>query len=167
MSEFPGKFGFSVSHTTRKPRQGEENGREYHFVTREAFEILIRDKTFVEHTTFNGNYYGTSFGSVKTVIESGKICILDIEMEGVKSLKKSDLQPYYLSVQPPSLEALNDRLRKRGSETEESILARLKSAVKEIEFSKQPGVFDGVIINDNLDKAYEQLKGFITKNYPL
>lgn len=79
--EFPDKFGFSVSHTTRSPRAGEQNGREYHFVTKEEFLDLIEKKGFIEHAQFGGNYYGTSVKAVEDIAEKGRICILDIEME--------------------------------------------------------------------------------------
>lgn len=77
----PGRFGFSVSHTTRNPRAGEENGREYHFVTRDDFKSLVADNGFIEHAEFGGNFYGTSIQAVKDIATKGQICILDIEME--------------------------------------------------------------------------------------
>ena len=79
--EFPGKFGFSISHTTRAPRGTEQNGKEYYFVTKEEFLDLIEKKGFVEHAQFGGNYYGTSIKAVNDIAEKGQICILDIEME--------------------------------------------------------------------------------------
>jgi guanylate kinase len=79
--EFPNKFGFSISHTTRNPRAGEENGREYHFVTKEEFLDLVDKKGFIEHAQFGGNHYGTSIKAVEDIAEKGRICILDIEME--------------------------------------------------------------------------------------
>lgn len=79
--EFPDKFGFSISHTTRSPRAGEENGREYHFVTKEEFLDLVDKKGFVEHAQFGGNHYGTSIKAIQDIAEKGRICILDIEME--------------------------------------------------------------------------------------
>lgn len=77
----PGRFGFSISHTTRNPRAGEENGREYHFVTRDDFKSLVSANGFIEHAEFGGNFYGTSVQAVKDIAEKGQICILDIEME--------------------------------------------------------------------------------------
>lgn len=79
--EFPDKFGFSVSHTTRQPRTGEENGREYHFVSKDDFLALVDQKGFIEHASFGGNHYGTSIKAVEEIAEKGRICILDIEME--------------------------------------------------------------------------------------
>jgi sigma54-dependent transcription regulator len=79
--EFPGKFGFSISHTTRGPRGNEQDGKEYYFVTKEEFLDLVEKKGFVEHAQFGGNYYGTSVKAVNDIAERGQICILDIEME--------------------------------------------------------------------------------------
>jgi guanylate kinase len=79
--EFPGKFGFSISHTTRGPRGNEQDGKEYYFVTKEEFLDLVEKKGFVEHAQFGGNYYGTSVKAVNDIAERGQVCILDIEME--------------------------------------------------------------------------------------
>ena len=79
--EYPDRFGFSVSHTTRSPRDGEQNGRDYYFVTKEEFLDLVEKKGFVEHAQFGGNYYGTSIKAVEDIAEKGRVCILDIEME--------------------------------------------------------------------------------------
>ena len=80
-AEFPDRFGFSVSHTTRAPRAGEENGREYHFTTKEKFLELVEQGGFIEHAQFGGNHYGTSIRAVEEIAERGRVCILDIEME--------------------------------------------------------------------------------------
>jgi guanylate kinase len=90
LEEYPDKFGFSISHTTRSPRAGEENGREYHFVTKEEFLDLIDKNGFIEHAQFGGNHYGTSIKTVEEIAEKGRICILDIEME-VRQLYRSVL----------------------------------------------------------------------------
>lgn len=92
--------------TTRKPRPGEQNGREYHFVSQEEFENSILNDEFIEFTRFANNYYGTSKRAVQEVQNSGKICILDVEMEGVKNLKKTDLSPRFVFIKPPSMEVL-------------------------------------------------------------
>ncbi|CAG8789764.1 236_t:CDS:2, partial [Acaulospora morrowiae] len=97
---------FSVSHTTRSPRPGEKNGVQYHFVTREQFIKLIEQNKFLEHTEFSNNLYGTTIDAVRDVIAQGKVCILDIELEGVKAVKKTNLNARFLFVAPPSLEVL-------------------------------------------------------------
>ncbi|KAF7845679.1 hypothetical protein BT93_L1276 [Corymbia citriodora subsp. variegata] len=157
---YPDRFGFSVSHTTRSPRAGEQDGKDYIFVTREAFQKLIDENGFIEHAQFGSNLYGTSVQAVKNVAEKGRTCILDIEMEGVKQVKKTDLNARYLFLQPPSVEILEKRLRGRGTDKEEAILQRLAQAEKEIEFSKTPGVHDQIIVNDDLEKAWQEFKAF-------
>jgi guanylate kinase len=164
MAEFPNAFAFSVSHTTRKPRPGEENGREYHFVTREEMLVAIENQDFLESAEFSGNLYGTSKKSVTDVLNSGRICALDIDIQGVKNLKKTDLNPIYCFVKPPSMESLERRLRDRGTETEDSLKKRLDTALLELEYEKnEPNAFDHVIVNDNLDDAYEKLKEILKK----
>jgi guanylate kinase len=105
--------------------------------------------------------YGTSVGAVKSVADAGRICILDIEMEGVKQVKKTDLNARFLFLAPPSLEELEKRLRGRGTETEESLGKRLEQAQKELAFSKEEGVHDKIVVNEDLDKAYRELEDFI------
>jgi GTPase SAR1 family protein len=92
--EFPDKFGFSVSHTTRSPRAGEKDGVEYNFVSKEEFQQLVDDKGFIEHAQFGGNCYGTSIKAVETIAEKGRICILDIEMEVHISIPLPHLEKY-------------------------------------------------------------------------
>ncbi|KAI9801380.1 MAG: guanylate kinase [Sarcosagium campestre] len=159
---YPGKFGFSVSHTTRAPRPGEANGREYNFVSREEFETLIETGAFIEHAQFSGNYYGTSIKAVQQVAEQGQVCVLDIEMEGVKQVARTDLNARFLFVAPPSLEVLEQRLRGRGTETEESVQSRLDQASRELEFSRTGGIFERVVVNDDLDRASKEVEEFIS-----
>nr|XP_034363148.1 guanylate kinase isoform X1 [Arvicanthis niloticus] len=151
-------FGFSVSHTTRNPRPGEEDGKDYYFVTREMMQRDIAAGDFIEHAEFSGNLYGTSKEAVRAVQAMNRICVLDVDLQGVRSIKKTDLCPIYISVQPPSLDVLEQRLRLRNTETEESLAKRLAAARADMESSKEPGLFDLVIVNDNLDKAYATLK---------
>ncbi|XP_035216707.1 guanylate kinase-like isoform X1 [Stegodyphus dumicola] len=106
MKEFPDYFGFSISHTTRKPRPGETQGKDYNFVDRKEFEEAIANGEFLEFTEFSGNIYGTSKKAVKNVQNQGRICILDIEIEGVKNIKKTDLNPRFIFIKPPSIEVL-------------------------------------------------------------
>uniref|UniRef100_A0A8C6MZQ5 Guanylate kinase n=1 Tax=Mus spicilegus TaxID=10103 RepID=A0A8C6MZQ5_MUSSI len=151
-------FGFSVSHTTRNPRPGEEDGKDYYFVTREMMQRDIAAGDFIEHAEFSGNLYGTSKEAVRAVQAMNRICVLDVDLQGVRSIKKTDLCPIYIFVQPPSLDVLEQRLRLRNTETEESLAKRLAAARTDMESSKEPGLFDLVIINDDLDKAYATLK---------
>ncbi|XP_060516299.1 guanylate kinase-like [Cylas formicarius] len=159
--EFPDKFGFSVSHTTRSPRLGEINGQHYHFIVKEEMEQAISEDKFIEYAIFSGNIYGTSKAAVQKIIDQGKICILDIDVQGVKKIKGSNLNAWYIFVEPPSLEELEKRLRARNTETEESLLQRLKVAEEEMIYGKTPGNFHIIITNDNLDHAYDKLKAFL------
>ncbi|XP_076000950.1 guanylate kinase isoform X2 [Genypterus blacodes] len=158
MKEYDGVLGFSVSHTTRNPRSGEENGKDYHYVSREAMQAGIDKGDFIENAVFSGNMYGTSKAAVQDVQARNLICILDIDMQGVKNIKRTDLNPIYISIQPPSMAVLEKRLRDRETESEESLLKRLHAAQVDMEISKEPGLFDVVIVNDNLDVAYGHLK---------
>ncbi|KAG0254233.1 guanylate kinase [Mortierella polycephala] len=160
-AEYPDKFGFSVSHTTRSPRAGETNGVEYNFVTREEFMTGVERGEFIEHAEFSGNLYGTTVNAVKTVGEKGRICILDIDMQGVKLVKKTDLNPYYLSVQPPSIEQLEKRLRGRGTESEADVQGRLAAAQGELDYANEEGAYDETIVNDDLETSYAKFKAFI------
>ncbi|ORX87843.1 guanylate kinase [Basidiobolus meristosporus CBS 931.73] len=162
--EFPNEFGFSISHTTRKPRAGEENGKSYHFVERSVMEKEIAAGKFIESAEFSGNLYGTSIQAVQDVVNSGKICILDIDMQGVKSVKNTDLNARFAFIAPPSVDELERRLRGRGTETEESCQARLDAARAELDYAAQPGSHDEIIVNDDLAVAYEKLKKFIFQN---
>ena len=157
-AEFPKQFGFSVSHTTRAPRAGEEQGREYHFTERAAMEKLVEEGGFLEHAVFSGNMYGTSRAAVAVVAAEGKVCILDIDMQGVKQLKTSGLVAKYVFILPPSLEVLEQRLRERGTETEASLEKRLGAARAEMEYGRGEDNFQVVIVNDQLEKAYSQLR---------
>ncbi|KAL9011658.1 MAG: hypothetical protein Q9173_003518 [Seirophora scorigena] len=157
----PDTFGFSVSHTTRLPRPTEQHGREYNFTTKEAFLNLVYEDGFIEHAQFGGNHYGTSVKAVKDVAEKGRICVLDIEMEGVKQVKKTDLNARFLFLSPPSIEVLEQRLRGRGTEDEFSLRKRLEQAEKEMAFSMEEGAHDRVVVNDDLERAYEEVEKWV------
>ncbi|EPQ56370.1 guanylate kinase [Gloeophyllum trabeum ATCC 11539] len=157
-ADFPDKFGFSVSHTTRSPRPGEVDGVHYYFINADKFKQLIAEGAFIEHAQFSGNFYGTSFMTVREVGRSGRRCILDIEAQGVRQIKNTDLNPVYAFISPPSITALRQRLQGRGTESEASVQKRLATALKEIEYAKQPGAHDVVIVNDDLDRAYGLFK---------
>lgn len=161
-AEFPDSFGYSVSHTTRSPRPGEENGKHYHFVSVDDFKGMIDNEEFIEWAQFSGNYYGTSIKAVKDVSAgNNKTCIIDVELQGVKSVKKTDLNARFLFIAPPSFESLRERLVGRGTETEDSMQKRLDQAKAELEYAKLEGSHDKQIINDDLERAYVELKQFL------
>ncbi|PWN44664.1 putative guanylate kinase [Ceraceosorus guamensis] len=162
------EFGFSVSHTTRSPRSGETNGVAYHFTDRPSFLAGVEKGDFLEHAEFGGNLYGTSAQAVvdvqnaKTPDGAKKRCLLDIDTQGVKQIKA--LHDYlgcqFVFIAPPSLAALRSRLEARGTETEQSLNARLSMAASELAYAKSGG-HDHVIVNDDLDKAYAKLKAVV------
>mmetsp|Transcript_30630 Transcript_30630/g.47005 ORF Transcript_30630/g.47005 Transcript_30630/m.47005 type:complete len:420 (-) Transcript_30630:173-1432(-) len=160
------QFGFSVSHTTRKPRTGEEDGVHYNFSTVETMKKEIEDGKFIESAEVHGNYYGTSVAAVESVQKAGKICVLDIDVQGAQSVKKSALNPIYIFIAPPSMEALESRLRGRGTEDEASIKKRLGNASKELEYGQEQGNFDRIFTNDNLNTTFEELVAAFKSWYP-
>jgi len=156
--DYPEDFGFSVSHTTRGPRAGEEDGVHYHFVSKEEMEAGIAAGKFLEHACVHGNFYGTSFAAVDNVSAAHKVCILDIDVQGVKSCKAAGFNAEkYVFIAPPDLGTLEARLRGRGTETEDRIQKRLANAVGEMAESKVM-VWDAYIVNDDVHKAYEHLR---------
>jgi len=162
MQQYPDAFAFSVSHTTRKPRDGEVAGRDYHFVSRDEMQKMISDKQFLEHAEFGGNMYGTSTRAVQDIQSSGKICVLDVELQGVLNLKKSPLNGRYIFLRPPNMEILEQRLRDRQTESEDSLQKRLSRARTDMSLvDNEPGLFDITIINDTLDAAYAKFIEYI------
>ncbi|GFP89689.1 guanylate kinase 2 [Phtheirospermum japonicum] len=158
MQEFPSTFGFSVSHTTRSPRKNEQNGVHYHFTERGVMEKDIEDGKFLEFAAVHGNLYGTSVEAVDAVSDKGKRCILDIDVQGARSVRASSLEAIFIFISPPSFDELEHRLRARATETEEQIQKRLRNAKAELEQSNSPGLFDHILVNDDLETCYEKLK---------
>lgn len=151
----------SRSDTTRGPRPGEANAKDYHFVTVDEFKDVIAKDGFIEWAQFSGNYYGTSIAAVRDVSDlQKKTCILDIDMQGVKQVKKTDLNARFVFLAPPSIADLRKRLEGRGTETADSLQKRLQAAESELEYAKEEGAHDQIIVNDDLDKAYTELKAF-------
>ncbi|CAA2994851.1 guanylate kinase 2-like [Olea europaea subsp. europaea] len=164
VEEFPSKFGFSVSHTTRASRNKEQNGVHYHFTERNVMEKDIQDGKFLEFASVHGNLYGTSIEAVEAVTDKGKRCILDIDVQGARSVRASSLEAIFIFIRPPSFEDLEKRLRARGTETEEQIQKRLKNARVELEQGNSPGLFDHILVNDDLETCYKNLKKLLGLN---
>ncbi|GJM95549.1 hypothetical protein PR202_ga12298 [Eleusine coracana subsp. coracana] len=135
MKDYPSKFGFSVSHTTRSPREKEIDGIHYHFTERSKIEKDISEGKFLEFAHVHGNVYGTSIEAVESVTDEGKRCILDIDVQGARSVRASSLEAIFIFVCPPSFKELEKRLRARGTETEEQIQKRLRNARAELDQS--------------------------------
>ncbi|XP_074279981.1 guanylate kinase 1-like [Silene latifolia] len=164
MKEFPSMFGFSVSHTTRAPREMEINGIHYHFTERSVMERDIKDGKFLEFASVHGNLYGTSIEAVEMVADAGKRCILDIDVQGARAVRASSLDAIFIFVCPKSYEDLEKRLRSRGTETEEQVQKRLRNAKGELELGKSPGFFDHILVNDDLETCYKTLKNLVCLN---
>ena len=148
-----GEFYFSVSTTTREPREGEIEGVDYYFVTKEEFEEGIARGDFLEYATVHGNYYGTSLLPVKKALSEGKLVIFDIDVQGHRLVREA-MGDIVVSafITPPSLKVLQERLTSRGSDRMDIIQKRLENAKEEIE---EISTYDFVIINDNLEEAKE------------
>ncbi|CAH0479732.1 unnamed protein product [Peronospora belbahrii] len=166
LAAFPNTFGFSVSHTTRGPREGEVDGVSYHFIEKETMLKEIEAGLFLEHAQVHGNIYGTNKRAVQDVQEKGKICILDIDIQGVQQVKKAGLCAKYLFIAPPSMEELEKRLRGRATETEDKIQLRVKNAADELVFGQQPGVFDAILVNRVVDDSFRELVVMLKQWYP-
>jgi len=148
-------FGFSVSYTTRAPRGEEQNGREYNFVSREAFVAMRSRGDFCEWAEVHGNFYGTATKPVVEMLDAGRDVLFDIDVQGAKQLKKTFYKGTYVFLLPPSREELVRRLQGRGTDSEESIACRLGNASGEMAQAKW---FDNWVVNDNLDVAYQELR---------
>ncbi|MBR3061099.1 MAG: guanylate kinase [Exiguobacterium sp.] len=153
---------YSVSATTRKPREGEVEGVHYFFKSRKEFERMIEQKELLEHAEFVGNYYGTPVEWVRETLESGQDVILEIEVQGAFQVKELLPEAVFLFLAPPSLQELRNRLIGRGTESEEVIKQRLLVAREEIELMD---AYDYVVTNDEVDKAIDRIKAIVTAEH--
>ena len=151
-------YALSVAMTTRPPRPGETDGREYFFVSREAFEQKIRENGLIEYARYCGNYYGTHREYVERQLLAGKDVILEIEIQGAQKVKEMFPSALLLFVTPPGIKELRRRLSGRGTETEDVIKERLCRAQAEAEGIE---AYDYLVINDDLDTCVEQMHGLI------
>lgn len=152
-------ISFSVSHTTRTPRPGEQNGVDYHFVSKDEFVQLEQKGDFLEWAEVHGNYYGTSKTAVTDQLNQGIDTILDIDVQGATQLRALDnVSATYIFIAPPSLEILKQRLSDRKTESAETLAIRLENAVNELKSANQ---YDYIIVNDVLEDAIQVLKAII------
>lgn len=151
---------FSISATSRKPREGEADGREYHFISSDEFRRRIKEDEFIEwEEVYPEQYYGTLFSEVERIWNRGDHAIFDIDVEGGMSLKKIyGEKACAIFIQPPSLELLEQRLRSRGTDDEESLRKRLEKARHELEYASQ---FDHIVVNDTLDKSLAETEKIV------
>ncbi|XP_036215174.2 uncharacterized protein sdt isoform X1 [Bactrocera oleae] len=150
------RFSAAVPHTSRARREGEVPGVDYHFITRQAFEADILARRFVEHGEYEKAYYGTSLEAIRTVVASGKICVLNLHPQSLKLLRASDLKPYVVLVAPPSLDKLRQKKIRNGEPFKEEELKDIIATARDME-ARWGHLFDMIIINNDTDRAYQQL----------
>ena len=149
---------FSISATTRAPREGEQHGVDYYFVTRERFLEMIEEDAFLEHAEFVGNHYGTPRAEVEQRLEDGYDVYLDIDVQGALQVRAKRPETLLIFILPPSMEELERRLISRGKDDMETIRRRLAEAARECSVKDR---FDYVVINDEVDRAAAEISGII------
>ena len=152
------EVNLSISYTTRGPRPGEQNGREYHFVDVETFKGMIDRQEFLEWAEVHGNFYGTSKKWIADQLAAGRDVLLEIDWQGAQQVRSLFPQAIGIFILPPSMEELTRRLTGRGTDAQEVIARRLAAAQAEM---RHVGEFDYVIINDQLDQALEDLRAIV------
>ena len=162
LDRYQEQYALSISATTRKPRAGEEHGREYFFLTEEEFCRMIDEDGLIEHACYVGNYYGTPKQYVYDQMAAGRDVILEIEIQGALKVKEKFPETLLLFVTPPSAGELENRLRGRGTETEEVIRDRLKRASEEAAYMDQ---YDYLLINDDLEACVEEMHALIQSQH--
>lgn len=149
---------FSVSHTTRKPRKNEEDGREYHFIERPRFEEMIHAGRFAEWAEVHGNFYGTSLHEIDLAKKMHRGVVFDIDHQGARQIKAKLPETIGIFILPPSMQELERRLRTRASDADDVVERRLRAALGEV---SHYGFFDYIIVNDDIDSAHAQLDAIV------
>jgi guanylate kinase len=153
-----GHLSYSVSHTTRSPREKEVEGVDYHFVDRETFQEMIRGEDFLEWAQVYDDFYGTSRSELHRRLGTGTDVILDVDVQGAANVRAGVPEAVLIFVLPPSLEVLEDRLRRRGTNTEESVRTRMEKALREIGECRK---YDYIVFNDELEEAVRRVRSII------
>lgn len=153
-------IGYSVSHTTRPPREGETHGTDYYFVSKEEFKTMVKEEKMAEWAEVHGNYYGTSVQFLKECLNAGSDVLLDIDVNGAKQIVKKFPDAATIFIMPPSMDVLRDRLNSRNSDSPETIERRIENAAGEI---AEKDFYKHIVVNDNLDKAINEMTELITK----
>ncbi|SFJ94187.1 guanylate kinase [Halobacillus dabanensis] len=153
---------YSISMTTREPREGEVDGIDYFFKSRDEFEKLISEGQLIEHAEYVGNYYGTPRQYVEQTLNEGKDVFLEIEVQGALKVRENFPEGVFVFLIPPSLEELKDRIVNRGTETEEKVKNRLKAAKEEIDMMD---AYDYVVVNDQIDNAVTKVKSIVASEH--
>ena len=160
--EFADRIAYSVSATTRGPREGEVDGKDYFFISRQEFERRVKNNEFLEHAEFAGNCYGTPRAYVEKLLDSGMNVVLEIDVQGALQVMKSMPDCVSVFILPPSFEELEHRLRGRGTETEEKVRERLETAKRELPYAPQ---YDYQIVNGgDIEAAYQSLREVFLKS---
>lgn len=152
------KFEYSISATTRKPREGEVDGVDYFFKTEEEFKQMIKDGKLLEYANYVGNYYGTPLDYVNDTLNSGKDVFLEIEVQGAKQVREKIPDGLFIFLMPPSLDELESRIVGRGTESIELIHNRMDAAKKEIELMN---LYDYIVVNDNVELAVDRINAIV------
>lgn len=160
--EFADRIAYSVSATTRGPREGEVDGKDYFFISRQEFERRVKNNEFLEHAEFAGNCYGTPRAYVEKLLDNGMNVVLEIDVQGALQVMKSMPECVSVFILPPSFEELEHRLRGRGTETEEKVRERLETAKRELPYAPQ---YDYQIVNGgDIEAAYQSLRDVFLKS---
>ena len=160
--EFADRIAYSVSATTRGPREGEVDGKDYFFISRQEFERRVKNNEFLEHAEFAGNCYGAPRAYVEKLLDSGMNVVLEIDVQGALQVMKSMPECVSVFILPPSFEELEHRLRGRGTETEEKVRERLETAKRELPYAPQ---YDYQIVNGgDIEAAYQSLREVFLKS---
>ena len=158
LAEFPQMF-YSISATTRQPRPGEVDGKEYFFITVEQFKTWLDEEKFLEHAEVYGNFYGTPSHIIEEKRNSGVDVLLEIDVQGALNIMKKCPDGVYIFLLPPSIDELCNRIKNRGTESPEVLQRRIKSATSEIAVGKN---YQYVVVNDTVDAAVEKIKAIIS-----
>ena len=154
-----GALQVSISHTTRPMRPGEEDGRDYHFISQEQFQQMVGAEAFLEHAEVFGNFYGTSESGVRAQLDAGQDTVLEIDWQGARQVRQRFPEAVSIFILPPSPEALYERLSARGQDSEAVIQGRMQQAVSEMSHYEE---FDYLVINDDFDSALAELAAIVT-----
>lgn len=158
LEKYDERYALSISATTRNPREGELDGREYFFKSKEEFEEMIANEELIEHACYVDNYYGTPKSYVEDRLNEGKNVILEIEIQGALKVKELFPDSVLIFLLPPSVKELENRLRSRGTESDEAVSARLARAVIE---SDSVYNYDYIVINENIEECVDTINGLI------
>lgn len=155
-------YVYSVSATTRQMREGEVDGKDYYFVSREEFELLIKEDQLLEYAEYVGNYYGTPLNKINETLEAGYDVFLEIEVQGALKVRERMPEGIFIFLAPPNLSELEDRIVNRGTDSHAVIMERMQKAVEEIEMMQH---YDYVVVNDEVPNAVKKVNAIIESEH--